>query len=116
MSKLEVVGAGTDFAAEAKAEAKAATEAVAKLRFRRPIVVSCLEPTGILTGTSPPGASAGTQQVATREVRVRCETVGDWEQFVMRLLRRELIPMPPLIMQLVPMLAELVGPCEPEAE
>lgn len=88
--------------------AEAATEAVAKLRFRRPIVVSCLEPTGILTGAPPPGAPAGMQQVATRAVEVRCETVGDWEQFAMRLMRRELIPMPPLVMQLVPMLAELV--------
>lgn len=84
-------------------------EAKMKRRFAKPIVVVCLQPTGIATGPAPPGAPPGAMQMAVRDTEVRCENLGQWYDFAQRVMKRELIPMPPLQFQLVELLAEFLG-------
>ena len=73
----------------------------------------CVKPTGIATGAAlPPGAPPGATAMHVRPVMVVCETLGEYADFVEKCLRREIIPMPPLAFQLVPLLLDAAGALE----
>ncbi len=79
-------------------------------RFRKPLRFLCVKPTGIATGTTPPpGAPPGATAMHVRPIMAVCETLGEYADFVEKVLRRELIPMPPLAFQIVPLLLDAAG-------
>ncbi len=89
------------------------TAAIARKLFPKPLQVSCLQPSKILTAAA--GGPGPRQGVPMNKIVVICENVGQYVDFVRAVGQGQLIPFPPFELQMLTALLDMLGALkEPE--